>query len=380
MSIVVGASAACSSSTKSSSTSTTFSASATAQLNQAIPQAMSQYNIPGAIVGLWSRNGNYVRTFGVSDTTTKSPMQQGFHMRIGSITKSFTVTGVLQLVDQGKVGLDDPISKYRAGVPNGDQITIRELAGMQSGLFSYTDDDAFAPALLSNPLQVWSTDQLLQLAFSHPPNFPPGTDFEYCNTNTILLGLVIEKVTGQSLASYLQQKVLNPLHLNQTALPSANENLLPNPHSQGYTLKGTQGGPPKNATDWNPSWAGAAGAMYSTLGDMRIWASALAKGTLLKPATQAQRLKFVPFKLGPPGSSYGLGITDFSGWIGHGGNLPGYSSMAYYFPAQQATLVLLINTESSTGSDQSPNTILANAITKIISPGNVIGEAPGKET
>jgi D-alanyl-D-alanine carboxypeptidase len=377
LSIAVAAGAACGSSTSTGSSSKSLSSNTTSQLDQAIPQAMSQDNIPGAIVGVWSRNGNYVRAFGVSDTTTRSPMQQGFYMRIGSITKSFTVTALLQLVDQGRVSLDDPISKYLAGVPNGDQITIRQLAGMQSGLFSYTDDDGFQASVLAHPLQQWSIAQLLQIAFSHPPNFPPGTNFQYCNTNTVLLGLVVEKVTGQSLASYLQQRVLNPLHLDHTALPSGNE--LPNPHAQGYTQKGSPG-QPRNATDWNPSWAGAAGAMYATLNDLHSWVPPLATGTLLKPSTQAQRLQFVPFKAGPPGSTYGLGMTNFSGWIGHGGNLSGYSSMALYLPSQRASLVILVNTESSNNPKLSPNTILGNVVTKIVSPGNVIGEGTDNET
>ena len=120
---LIAAGAACGS----SSTSKSLSSSTTAQLDQAISQAIRQEGIPGAIVGVWSPSGNYVRAFGLADTATNSPMQQNFYQSIGSITKTFTVTAVLQLVDQGKVSLDDPISKYRAGVPNGDHITIREL-------------------------------------------------------------------------------------------------------------------------------------------------------------------------------------------------------------------------------------------------------------
>ena len=180
--------------------------------------------------------GNYVRAFGASNTATGPPMQQTFYQSIGSITKTFTVTAVLQLVDQGKVSLTDPISKYVAGVPDGDHITIRELARMQSGLFNYFDDQRFLESLFANPYQEWSPDQLLQIAFRHPPNFAPGTDFEYNNTNLVLLGLVVEKVAGQPLASYVQQRVLKPLHLDHTAFPGGNR--LPDPHTQGYTHTG----------------------------------------------------------------------------------------------------------------------------------------------
>jgi D-alanyl-D-alanine carboxypeptidase len=373
--IVLAGGAACGSSTSSTSSgspSKTLSSSTTSQLDKAVPQAMSQEGVPGAIVGYWSPNGNYVKTFGVADTATRSPMQQNFYQRIGSITKTFTVTAVLQLVDQGKLSLDDPISKYRAGVPNGDQITIRQLAAMQSGLYNYTNDEAgFQATLMSNPFKQWTPDEVLAIAFSKPPDFPPGKGFAYCNTNTVLLGLVVEKVTGQPLNSYLQQNVLKPLNMNHSALPVGNE--FPNPHAQGYK-KG------QNATDWNPSWAGAAGAMYSNLDDMRTWAPALAKGTLVKPSTQAQRLQAVPFKEGPPGSIYGLGIINMSGWIGHGGNLPGYNSIEAYLPSQQATLVIFTNTDTGNHPMLSPNLVLGNVVTKIVSPTNVIAQGFDNET
>ena len=99
---------------------------------------MKQASIPGSIVGLWMPGGSYVRAFGVTDKVTGAPMQTGFFMRIGSETKTFTVSAILQLVDQGLIGLDDPIAKYIPDVPDGQHITIRELARMQSGLYNYS--------------------------------------------------------------------------------------------------------------------------------------------------------------------------------------------------------------------------------------------------
>jgi D-alanyl-D-alanine carboxypeptidase len=337
---------------------------------------MSQENIPRAIVGIQTPDDAYVRAFGVSDKATASAMQPDLSMRIGSVTKTFTVTAVLQLVDGGRVGLDDPISKYKAGVPEGDRITIRQLAGMRSGLFSYTDDAGFQEALLSNPHRSFSPEQLLQYAFSHPPHFEPGTGFEYSNTNTVLLGQVVETVAGVSLADYLHQHILAPLHLDHTALPRGSE--LPDPHAHDYTER-VSPGQPVDATDWDPSWAGAAGAMFSNLDDLHVWAAALATGRLLSPSSQAQRHHTVPFVGGPPGSSYGLGVIDFSGWIGHGGNLPGYTSLVVYLPAQQMSLVILVNTDSSAEPAMAPNLVLGNAVTAIISPANVIPPAADSE-
>ena len=121
------------------------------RLDGAINQAMTAANVPGAIVGVWSPEGSYIRSFGVADTATDTPMKTDFYSRIGSVTKTFTVTGVLQLADQGKLGLDDPIAEFIDGVPQGDKITLRQLARMQSGLFNYTDVNEFPGRAFRRP-------------------------------------------------------------------------------------------------------------------------------------------------------------------------------------------------------------------------------------
>src|SRR5262249_30479615 len=148
----------------------------------------------------------YARAFGVRDMASGAPMATDLVMRIGSLTKAFTVTAVLQLVDQGKLGLDDPISKYVPGVPNGDAITIRQLAARRRGLFSYPD--GVVPARASQPQRQWTPAELLAISFSHPPLFRPDEKFDYSNTNTVLLGLVIEKVSGQPVHAYIDEHIV----------------------------------------------------------------------------------------------------------------------------------------------------------------------------
>lgn len=189
------------------------------RLDEAIEKTMSMAAIPGAIVGVWGPDGNYVKAFGVADKTTGAPMETDFYHRIGSVTKTFTVTGVLQLVDEDKVALDDPISKYVEGVPLGDQITLRQLARMQSGLANYSANEDFQKALLSDPQAAFTPQQLLGYAFAQPATFPPGQGFEYSNTNTTLLGLVIEKVSGLPLPEYVTQKIVQPLKMAGTSFP-----------------------------------------------------------------------------------------------------------------------------------------------------------------
>ena len=127
-----------------------------ATLTETISRGMQQAAIPGAIVGVWQDGAPpYVRAFGVRDTASGEPMATNLHMRIGSLTKTFVTTAILQLADKGKLGLEDPISKYVPGVPNGDAITLRQLAAMRSGLYNYTDE--VVPALASQPQRQWTT-------------------------------------------------------------------------------------------------------------------------------------------------------------------------------------------------------------------------------
>ncbi|WP_217238186.1 serine hydrolase [Streptomyces sp. AC555_RSS877] len=338
----------------------------TARLDKAIEDVRRQAGIPGVVVGLWMPGkGSYVRATGVADKTTRRPMTTDQFFRIGSETKTFTVTALLKLVDDGRIGLDDPISAYIPGVPKGDRITLRHLAEMRSGLFPYSADPDFEHDLLSDPSRSFTPQEVLAYGFRHANTFAPGKEFQYSNSNLVLLGLVIEKVSGHRLADFIDKRVLRPARLRHTFFPEGPE--FPEPHPRGYTNQ-TLSGEIEDATDWNPSWAWAAGAMISDLHDLRRWAKIVATGTLLSPETQAQRLRTLP--TGYPGTSYGLGIFESGGWIGHNGSIPGYETVTVYLPSKKATLVLMLNTDI-TDEGREPSSLVARAITEIVTPNNV---------
>jgi D-alanyl-D-alanine carboxypeptidase len=329
------------------------------KLSETIPRGMQEASIPGAIVGVWQDGAApYVRAFGVRDTASGEPMATNLYMRIGSLTKTFTVTAVLQLVDQGKLGLDDPIGKYVLGVPDGGAITIRQLAAMRSGLYNYTDE--VIPTLASAPQRQWRPEELLAISSRHPPRFPAGTEFDYSNTNTVLLGLVVEKVSGQSLNTYIDERIARAENLAHTVFPT--DPALPSPHAHGYTK--TPEGRLVDSTDWNPSWGWAAGQMVSTVDDLRKWARAVATGKLLSPASQREREQFLLAPSEGRGSLYGLGLEYQNGWIGHNGNIAGYQAYAYYLTPQRTTMVVLVNSNA----DVLGTWNLVAEITKIISP------------
>ncbi|OIJ66430.1 serine hydrolase domain-containing protein [Streptomyces mangrovisoli] len=342
----------------------------TARLDRAIADVQQQAGIPGLVVGLWMPGkGNYLSTTGVQNTATGKPMSPDLFMRIGSETKTFTVTALLQLVDEHRVRLDDPISRYVSGVPDGRHITLRQLAEMRSGLFPYTSDPDFVHDLLSDPQRQFTPREVLAYGFKHANTFAPGAQFEYSNTNLVLLGLVVEKAGGARVADFVQRHVLRPAGLGHTLFPRAAE--FPEPHAHGYTNQ-TLSGAVEDSTDWNPSWAWSAGAMISNLDDLHRWARVVATGTLISPEAQRQRLKFLP--TGHPGTSYGLGIFDSGGWIGHNGSIPGYESVTVYLPSKKATLVVLLNTDVTVGG-QEPSSLVARAVTQIVTPDHVYDAA-----
>jgi D-alanyl-D-alanine carboxypeptidase len=336
-----------------------------ARLDRAISRELRQSKATGVMVGLWKPGRDYVRAFGTAGKGTRAPMSTGFNMRIGSVTKTFTVTALLKLADQKKVRLDDPIAKYVRGVPEGHRITLRHLAGMRSGLVNYMNDEDYVKTWAGDPDHHFTRDELLAYALRHPLQFTPGSKFDYSNTNTLLIGKVVEKVSGRSLESFVERHILRPAHLKRTLSPEATE--FPAPHARGYTDQ-TLDGSIVDATDWNTSSEREAGDMISTMSDLHRWAPMVAKGDLLKPATQKERMRTVP--VGVPGLSYGLGVMDNHGWIGHNGGMPGYTTVMVHLPSARATLVVQANSDVPT-KGKATATWVAKAITGIVTPHNV---------
>jgi D-alanyl-D-alanine carboxypeptidase len=345
-----------------------FSPVTVARINNAIEAWFRAFTAPGVIVGIYiPRNGTYESAQGMANPRTRKPMRLDDHMRIGSVTKTFTVTVLLQLVQKKIVGLDDPVSKYVSHLPGGDTITLRILANMTAGLYNFAAEEKFARELYGHPERSYTPKQTLHIAFSHKLDFAPGTAWNYSNSNTVLLGVILEKATGKSMAQLFREYEFTPLGLTNTVWPSSST--LPEPYAHGATVNPFDE-KKADATNWNPSWAFTAGAIVSTLQDLKIWAKACATGAQLSPALQKQRLAWVTFRPLKPGNTYGLGIIDKSGWIGHEGSIPGYTTMSYYLPSEDATMIVLVNTDVKTDG-KSPALALFRDLAAIVTPSNV---------
>jgi D-alanyl-D-alanine carboxypeptidase len=290
-------------------------------------------------VGVWTPQGVWTTATGLAEVPTNRPMAFELRSAWRSVTKSLTVTLMLQLVEEGRLDLDAPVSTYYQGVPNGENITLRQLANMTSGLFNYTKDDDFLAEFSADFAKEWTPEELLALSFSHPVNFPAGTDYEYSNTNTVLIGEIVESVTGQSLEDLYAERIFAPLAMSSTNYVTGPN--LPEPNARGYFYNETTADFEELVV--NSTALGASGAMAGTLEDLHQWGRALTLGTLISPELQAQRFVSRPPTNGPVYDSYGLGIGEVRGWWGHTGAGLGYQAAVFTDPVSGSSVAILMN-------------------------------------
>jgi D-alanyl-D-alanine carboxypeptidase len=268
---------------------------------------------------------DFLARSGTAEVGKNKPVPLDGRFRIGSITKTFVSTVVLQLVGEGKVELDAPVQRYLPGLlPDGDKITVRMLLQHTSGLYNYTDALPLDPAgFEAIRYKHWQPAELVALSTAKPLNFPPGTSWSYSNTNYIVVGLLVEKITGKPYEQAVDKRVLRPLGLRDTTVPG-DRVAVPGPHAHGYYRVGDKD---VDITELNPSVAWSAGEMISTTADLDRFVDALLDGRLLKPAQLAEMTTPLPFTQG-----YGLGIEQTVlpcgvSILGHGGGIPGYNTL-----------------------------------------------------
>jgi D-alanyl-D-alanine carboxypeptidase len=329
---------------------------------------LARLRVPGSVLVVRTPSNRIERSYGTGKLGEPQPLSIDSRFRIGSVTKTFTGTVILQLAQAGRLSLDDPVARFRSDVPNGDRITIAQLLSMRSGLFNYTLLPSLNRAMDRDPRTAFDVQHLLDLAFRRRPNPIPGREFEYSNTNTVLLGEIAQQIDGRSLPALFRERLFAPVGMQDTFMPAPSVSGLPTPHPQGYMygtnvstlhterlppaqLRRAREGTllPNDVTIANPSWAGAAGAAISTSRDMATWARALGGGLLLNRKWQRKRLDSIqaanPAQNGNAG--YGLGIARFGPLYGHTGEIPGFQTFVGYDPRRRLTLVAWCNLKAS---------------------------------
>ncbi|HHY2675949.1 serine hydrolase domain-containing protein [Bacillus toyonensis] len=323
------------------------------QKNRNTWKQVMQETVQLGAVGILAKASNDAKTSsytaGVADLSTKKPVKSDYRFRVGSVTKTFTATTVLQLVGENRVKLDDSIEKWLPGLIqgngyDGNQITIRQLLNHTSGIAEYLKSK---DADIMNSKKTYTAEEIVKIGLSLPPDFSPGKDWLYSNTGYVILGMLIEKITGNSYAEEIEKRIIEPLDLSNTFLPGNSPVIPGKNHARGYVkMEGT--GEWKDITYYNPSLANAAGDMISNADDLNTFFSSLLGGKLLKERELKEMLTTVPVKGKEVGDGYGLGIYEtklpngVSVW-GHGGGIPGFTTFAGGVIGGKHTLAISIN-------------------------------------
>lgn len=307
-----------------------FTETDTAAIRAIAESVNAQYGSAGWMIGIYDPLRGDIELSGGNTAPDLT-------VRIGSVTKSMTAVAVLRLVDDGLLRLEDSVEQYVPGLPNGSEITVRMLLDMTAGLPDFTRDAGFMSSYLNDPNMPWTVDQTLDLLRGLPPTGAPGEKQEYNNSNYVVLGRVMEVVTGRPAQEVQFENITEAAGLASTLFPADSE--MPQPATPGVLIVD---GAERNVDLQNPSIPFTAGYAASTLADLRTWAATLTTGDLLDPAT-------FDLQKPPPatdGLTYGMGIMDVGGWLGHNGSIPGFGTMMLRQPESGAVVVTV-----ATGGD-----------------------------
>ena len=321
-------------------------------------RAMAADDLNAVIVKV-TVDGKPLVTFALGHSMTGVPATTAMHFRNGAVAISYVSTLLLEYVDEHKLSLDDPVSRWLPNLPDANQVTVKMLANMTSGYADYVTDPAFSSALDLNPFRSWTGSELLSLGLSQPMSFAPGTNWGYSHTNYVILGEILQKVGGRPLATLLRQKVLGPLGLTNTV--ASQRAALPEPVLHSFTSQRREAlGIPattpfyEESTYWNPSWTLAPGSVETTdINDMAATAQGIGSGALLTPASYHAQTgpNLLGFGTSQTGCSctpqtnfynYGLGVVRSGSWLLQNPLFGGYGSTEAYLPSKKVAIAVAV--------------------------------------
>ncbi|MEV0483779.1 serine hydrolase domain-containing protein [Streptomyces sp. NPDC050508] len=317
---------------------------------RAVLRTLTTQGAPGAIARIDDHGTVSTAAVGIDDRTTRRAIGNADRFRIGSITKSFSAVVLLQLVDAHKVDLDTSVDHYLPGLLPDRRITVRHVLSHRSGLYDYTNT-MFAGSVSGFEAvrnKVFTYRQLVQLSLRHARTNAPGAAYSYSNTNFVVAGMLIEKLTGHSVGTEYRDRIVRPLKLRDTLYvhPATK---IPGRHAHGYLTPDRAGAKLIDATDQTVSWAQSAGAVISTTRDLNTFFSALLRGRLTSAAQLAQMQRWTPVN---STTRYGLGLRrrDLSCGIsvyGHTGAVQGFYTYSFTSKDGRRSLTALANTSNN---------------------------------
>jgi D-alanyl-D-alanine carboxypeptidase len=328
------------------------------QLNNVIREDMKEMNLPGVVVAIWiPGEGDYFFAEGTADYEKGIKRVIDDRFRIASITKTFTASVVEELIEEGKIERSDKLSKYYPDFPNADKITIKDLLNMRSGIADFAGEK-FLKEYYNNPFMKITADEMIEMSAKKADSFKePDRETVYCNTNYILLGEIVTKVTGSDIGVEISNRIFKPLNMTESLYPI--NGILPGKlHGYSWNAEKKKF---DDKTSLNPLCAGAAGAVISNVYDLKKYVKAM-----YDSAKDTPRLKTHPFKGAPNWLQYGEGINNMGAFWGHNGTIFGFSSEMWYLPQKDA--VVIINVNRLDLDDHSKSSKIFMDVTRILFP------------
>jgi len=316
------------------------------KIDLAAQDVLGQTGVPSASVAVVKDGAIvYLRAYGDARLEPKTPAKSEMRYSIGSISKQFTATSVLLLQEEGRLSLDDTVGKYIPNLTRANEVTIRQLLSHTSGYQDYWPQD-YVPPFMMQPI---TSDKILDMWARKPLDFDPGTRWQYSNTNYVIAGVIVEKVSGMPLLQFLQTRVFNPLGMKCVA--NIDQEKLGDTDATGYMRYGL--GPLRQAPKEGKGWLFAAGELAMPTGDLARWDISIMDQKLLKPASYQDLETEVRLKSGV-GTQYGLGVdvTMFSEhrMLSHGGEVSGFTTQNNVFPDDRVAVVVLTNQDAARAS------------------------------
>jgi D-alanyl-D-alanine carboxypeptidase len=347
-------------------------------LAAAVGAAYQRHHFGAAIYGVW-RDGQEVTVGAVGRSEPGVPASTDMHFRIGNTAESFLTTLLVRYAEQGRLRLDDPLSKWMPSFPRSGRVTLDMLAHSTSGYADYVTSNAFSNAFDADPFHTWTPNEVLSIAKRLKPKFAPGRSWGFSDTNFVLLAQVLERVDGRPIADQFRAELFDPLGMTETSRSPLAP--LPSPVLHVHT---TERGVYEDSTFWSPSFVPGAGDSSSDLRDLGRWAEAMGTGSLLSPASHALQTGPALAGVGPFTKTeyYGMGLAVFKGWILVNPLINDYSGIvAYHVPTHTAVVV-----EATLGKTNPPinayGTVVFKDLAKLLTPGDVpsLPAAPRKTT
>jgi D-alanyl-D-alanine carboxypeptidase len=320
-----------------------------------VRQALTGTGVPSASIAIVQAGAiTYLQAYGDGRIEPHTPASPSMRYSIGSISKQFTAAAVLLLAEQGKLSLDDPVSRFVPNLTRGNEVTIRELLSHTSGYQDYWPQDYVPPFML----QPITADKILDQWARKPLDFDPATQWQYSNTNFVIAGLIVEKASGEPLLQFLSEHVFVPLGMK--SVMNIDQNRLAETDATGYLRYAL--GPPRLAPKEGKGWLFAAGELAMSAEDLAKWDIGMINQSVLQPASYAQMEKEVVLKNGL-GTRYGLGVEVRQEFgqraIEHGGEVSGFTAHNMVFPDARVAVVVLVNEDSVEASGDAARNIAA---------------------